>query len=387
MLLGCALLAAVGCGRGEESEPSAAPRSGEPPKTAAYIVVPPDSPRFKQLRVESVRVADVPEDVVTAPGRVTVNPNRVSRVLPPVAGRVLEVMVRLGDAVEQGQPVLAMESPDADAAIAGYLQAEASQRQTQAALAKSEADYRRTAELYEAKAVAHKDLLGAENDLVQARSAGEVAKAIREQTWRKLALLGLKPTDFKQQILVRAPISGKILDLNVAPGENRAAVSFNTDTTAPLMTIVDLSTVWVSSDVPETFMRLIHVGDHVDITLVAYPDEKFSGRVARMADVLDPQTRTLKVHVDMPNPKGRLRPEMFGSIYHAGGTRPLPVVPAAAVVQEYGRSIVFLERAPGQFERREVTTGVRLGQAVSVLSGLQPNDRVVVDGAVLLKDQ
>src|SRR5262249_3189411 len=134
-------------------------------------------------------------------------------------------------------------------------------------------------------------------------------------------------------------------------------------------------------------IRLIRVGDKVEITLVAFPGEVLRGRVARIADSLDPQTRTLKVHVDLPNPTGRFRPEMFGSIRHSGIVRPAPVVPLSAIVQEYGHSVVFLERAPGRFERRQVTTGPSSGDVVAVLSGLQANDRVVVEGAILLKGQ
>jgi cobalt-zinc-cadmium efflux system membrane fusion protein len=153
------------------------------------------------------------------------------------------------------------------------------------------------------------------------------------------------------------------------------------------MSIVDLSTVWVSSDVPEPFIRLVHVGEPVLINLVAFPDDVFAGRVARIGDVLDSQTRTLKVHVELPNPTGRFRPEMYGTIRHAGPTRGTIVIPSGAIVQEYGRSVVFLERGPGQFERRVVTTGMRTGDRVAIVTGLQPDDRVIVDGAVLLKGQ
>ncbi len=89
------------------------------------VVVPTDSPRFKQLRIEPVREQAFPTDEVTAPARVTINPNRISRVLPPVQGRVLSVSVKLGDAVAEGQPLVTLNSPDADAAISTYLQAEA----------------------------------------------------------------------------------------------------------------------------------------------------------------------------------------------------------------------------------------------------------------------
>jgi cobalt-zinc-cadmium efflux system membrane fusion protein len=153
------------------------------------------------------------------------------------------------------------------------------------------------------------------------------------------------------------------------------------------MTVADLGTVWVASDVPESSVRLIRVGDPVKIELLAYPGERLIGRVARIADTLDPQTRTVKVYVELPNAQGRLRPEMFGSVRHSGAVKMMPTVPAVAVLQEYWRSIVFLERAPGQYERRPVTLGPPSNDRLPVLAGLLAGDRVVVDGAMLLKDR
>jgi cobalt-zinc-cadmium efflux system membrane fusion protein len=333
------------------------------------------------MRVEAVRAAEMPTDEVVAPGKIAINPNRTSKLLLPVAGRIVEVLAHLGDAVTQGQAVVAVQSPDADAAIAAVLQGQAAEQQAEATLTKAQADFERTKDLYEAKAVAQKDFVTAQNDLAQARAALETARAGREQARRKVELLGLNPSDFRQRTFARAPISGKVLEISVAPGEYR------NDTSTPLMTIADLSTVWMSSDVPESMIRLIHVGDGVTITLVAYPGETFAGRVARIADVLDPQTRTVKVYVGLPNPQGRLRPEMFGSIRHTGAVRTVPVVPLSALVQEYGKSVVFLERAPGEFERREVIVGTRAAGVVPVLSGVKVGDRVIADGAVLLKGQ
>jgi cobalt-zinc-cadmium efflux system membrane fusion protein len=123
----------------------------------------------------------------------------------------------------------------------------------------------------------------------------------------------------------------------------------------------------------------------VAITLVSFPDEVFGGTVSRIGDVLDPQTRTLKVTVTLPNPAGRFRPEMFGSIRQPGPRRSLPVLPADAVVLEYGRPVVFVERAPGQFERRAVATGARAESLVAITRGVQAGERIVVDGAVLLR--
>jgi len=287
----------------------------------------------------------------------------------------------LGAAVTQGQPLLTVDSPDADAATAAALQAEATERQARATLTKAKRDLDRTLELFEAKAVAKKDVEAAHNDHIQAQEALAQAQAAREQAVRKLTLLGLKPSDFGQKIVVRAPIAGKVIDLSLAPGEYRS------DTAAPLMTIADLSTVWISADVPEPTIRFIRLDEPVEIVLLAYPGETFRGRVARVADTLDAQTRALKVHVELANPDGRLRPEMFGSVRHSGDLHTLPALPTTAIIQEYGRSTVFIELVPGQFERRSVTLGLRQGDIVPVLSVLRAEDRVVVAGSMLLKDR
>jgi membrane fusion protein, heavy metal efflux system len=172
-----------------------------------------------------------------------------------------------------------------------------------------------------------------------------------------------------------------VLELNVAAGEYR------NDTNAPLMTIANLSTVWVSADVPESSLRLVHVGERVDVTLAAYPNETFHARVMRIADTVDPQTRTIKVRAELENPGGRFRPEMYGSIRHTDSMQMRPVVPAGAAIQGDGHTVVFVEKGQGRFQQTEITVGKRTGDLLPVLSGLSAGDRVVVDGAMLLKTQ
>jgi cobalt-zinc-cadmium efflux system membrane fusion protein len=219
----------------------------------------------------------------------------------------------------------------------------------------------------------------AESALAQAKASLEQARAAREQSRRRLMVLGLSENGFEQQVVVRAPLTGKVLDLSVVPGE------FRNDTTAPLMTIADLGSVWVTSQVPESYIRFVQVGERVEINLVAYPGEVFEGHVARVADTVDPQTRTVKVQAELDNRKGRLRPEMFGSIHHIDAIAKTPVIPAAAVVRAGNETTVFVETAPGRFESRRVTLGSPAGDVVRVVSGVSTGESVVVDGAMLLQ--
>jgi cobalt-zinc-cadmium efflux system membrane fusion protein len=342
-------------------------------------VIPPDSPKLKQIRVETVRMESVPTDEVVAPGKIEVNPNRVAHVAIPVAGRITSVTRRLGDFVQQGEPLLTVESADVDAAMSAYLQAEAGVNQAKAGLLKAQADVDRARDLFEHNAIAQKEVLNAENSLAQSKAILEQAEATKKQAARKLEIFGLKPGQFGQKLVVTAPISGKVLELTTVPGE------FRNDTNAPVMTIADLSTVWVASDVPESSIRLIKLNERLEIELAAYPGETFTGRVTRISDVVDPQSRTVKVLAEMDNSHGRLRPEMFGRIRHVEKMEPRPVVPNGTVIQGDGQNVVYVEKSPGRFESRPVTIGARVKDGVAIMTGLQAGDRVVVDGVMLLK--
>ncbi len=350
-----------------------------PSSQPGLVIIPADSPKLQQIRVESVRTSEVPVDEVTAAGKIEVNPNRVSRIVLPVAGRISMVYVKLGDRVASGEPLLALESPDAAAAESAFIQSEASVTQSRSALGKAQGDFDRASDLYQHDAVAKKEVLSAENALTQAKSGVDQAQAVREQAVRRLELWGLKSGSFGQKVIVRSPISGKVLELSVTAGDYR------NDTTAPLMTVADLSTVWVSSNVPESYIRRIQVGEHIDITLLAYPGEMFRGRVRRIADTVDPQTRTVKVQAELDNTGGKFLPEMYGNIRHVEAMQPALVLPGNAVVQGDGTSLVFLELEKGKFQKTSVQTGKRFGDLLPILSGLKPGDRVVVDGAMLLQ--
>ncbi|HJZ96293.1 MAG TPA: efflux RND transporter periplasmic adaptor subunit [Candidatus Solibacter sp.] len=370
----------LSCSKPHEQQTSAAAPS-EQRLPDGTVVIPVGSPKLAEIHTDVVRTAAVPFDEVVSPGKIEANPNLMSRVALPLAGRVSSVLVRLGDAVKRGDPILTIEAPDADAAVSAYLQAKAAINQAQANLNKAQADYDRSSDLFSHNAIAKKDVLTTENALAQAKAALDTANANLEQYDRKLRLLGLKPNTFGQKVTVAAPISGKVLEMTIAAGEYR------NDTNTPVMTIADLSTVWVASDVPESQIRFIQPGEHIDVELTAYPGETFRGRVTRIADMVDPQTRTIKVRAEMDNSRGKLRPEMYGTIRHTDSMKTLPVVPAGAVLQGDGKSIVWVEQSPGRFQPVEVKAGERNGANFPILSGLPAGARIVVDGAMLLREQ
>jgi len=370
------ILALTGCGA---DSPPAANASPEPRQQSSTIQIPADSPKLAQIRVAPVEVVNVPTDEFTAPGKIEVNPNRVARVLLPVAGRITDVLVHFGDAVEKDQPLLLIESPDADMAASAHMQAEGDVAQSTSALKKAEADLERVQALFTGDAIAKKEVVAAETTVVQAKTALKQAQALSQQTGARLELLGLKSSGFRQKIAVRAPLSGKITEMTAVAGEYR------NDLAVPLITIADLSTVWVSAEVPESSIRLINVGERLDVVLSAFPGEVFQGRVARIADSVDPETRTIDVWSELRNPNGRLRPQMFGQVRHIEGFHKIATIPSTAVIQAQKGAIVYREIAKGSFQQTDVEIGKRFGELIPVLKGLQAGDKVVVDGAMLLR--
>lgn len=367
----------TGCG--ERTAVVDAKAAVTPQAKPGLVEISSDSPKLSQLRVEPVVIAEMPTDEVNSPGKVEANPGRLSHIMLPITGKISGAFAKLGDAVHQGDSLLTIESPEVDLALSAQLQADAAVTQSRSSLLKAQADLDRARDLFENNAIAKKEVLNADNLLAQSKAALDQALAATAQANRKLDMLGVKHGEFGQKVTIRAPISGKVLEMNVVPGEYR------NDITQPVMTIADLSSVWVTSDVPESSIRLIQPGERIEIQLSAYPDEKFSGRVTRIADTVDAQTRTVKVTAELENRQGRLRPEMYGRIRHVDSIKPLPVVPPGAIVQGDGRSIVFKEVSRGTFQQTAVTLGYRSGNSIAVLSGLSAGDRVVTDGVMLLK--
>ncbi len=369
---GLMTLALAGCSEQKPVRQAKAAPEAKP----GQAVIDANSPQLQQIRTESLESSLVPVGNIAAPGKVEANVNRQSHVVLPVAGRVSTVLVKIGDFVRQGQPVLTLESADIDAAVSSFQQAQATVTQAKSALAKAQMDLDREKDLFEHGAVPQKEVLNAQAVTVQAQAGVEQMQASVEQARRRLQILGAGA--FGQRVTIHAPISGKVMEMSVVNGE------FRNDLSAPLMTIADLSSVWVTSDVPETAIRFVKLGEPVKIDLAAYPGETFRGRVAIIGDMVDPQTRTVKVRAELPNADGRLKPEMFGNIQLAEQTEQRPTVPASAVVATDGKTLVWREASKGVFEKVAITTGAQIGERVAVLDGLKATDRIVVDGVMLL---
>lgn len=145
------------------------------------------------------------------------------------------------------------------------------------------------------------------------------------------------------------------------------------------------NTVWLISDVPENQLNEVQKGEDVDVVFSSFPDKIFNGRAEAIGDVVDPVTRTVKVRVTMPNPRGKLLPGMFARVDFGDPLEGALVLPLSAIVTVDGKDYAFVESAPGVFARRPVTLAHSGATETIVLSGINDGDKVVTAGAMLLK--
>ena len=329
------------------------------------VIVPDKNPLAPRLQVEAVALTTVQRQV-TAPASVEADPARYARILPPLSGRVLHLFVHPGDSVKEGQELLTLNAPDFVGAQADYSRARSILAQAEHALTRQQ------------------DLAGhgivGQKDIDQATADRDSALSDFNRAKDRLRLLGMDPdkAELGAPLIVRSPLRGKVLEVTTAPGE------FRNDPNAPLMTVADLSMVWVTASVQEKDIHYVHDGDPVAAAFAAYPDETFRGKVLFVADVLDPDTRTAKVRVAFDNEDGRLRPAMFATVVLKTWDTKELTVPTSALVMAGDRTTVFVEAGKNTFERRPVQTTEQQGDRTIIKSGLQVGERVLVrEGALL----
>ena len=320
----------------------------------------------KQMPVRYLPVAEQPiEERLELGATVQPDPTKVFRIFPPASGRILEIRVKPGDMVKRGEPLAALDSSDAASARSDFAKAK-----IEADRASSAADRERV--LFEHGAVAEKDYIDA-----KALSNSAAAELTRAQ--ERLEVLGVNPSAGTDLVPLLSPARGVVLTVSAAPGE----FSKSLDNADPMVTIADLSTVWIVGDVYEKDIAKVRPGKLVKISFDAYPSQQWTGRIDSLSGALDPTTRTLKVRVALQNPGLKLKPEMFASIQVDVGRRSEIVVPSSAVIHEGQQTSVFVENN-GKPEERNVTTGQVVDGTVEITSGLQVGQKIAVSGAELL---
>ena len=300
------------------------------------------------------------------PAKVQADPTKVIRIFPPASGRVLGINVKPGDRVRPGETVATLSSSDVASAQSDFAKAS-----IEAQRAKQEMERQKV--LFQHGAIAERDYL-------DTRAQANTAQAELTRAKQRLQLLNIHPSASNDMVTLVSPDSGVVLDVGAAPGE----FSKSLESASPLVTIADLSTVWIVGEVYEKDIAKIARDDRVDVTLEAFVGRKWKGHIASISGALDPASRTLSIRVVLPNPDHLLKPEMFATIHVYLHSHEALVVPATAIIHEGNTTSVFV-KSPGQPERHSVTIGQVVDGKVEIVKGLNPGEEVAADGAELLK--
>ncbi len=314
-------------------------------------------------------------------GEVRFDERSVTHLSTQAAGIVRRVHVALGERVRAGQALLEIESVALGEAQAAWLEAAALERL-------AERSQQRVSQLRRAG-------IAAEREDVEANQALEAARIRSEAAFGKLLSLGMARGDAQTlaassargRLVLRAPADGTLLSLHAVPGELARGDE-------SLAVIGDSRTVWVWADLYERDLARVAAaaaGDaplDASVSVRAYPDEEFAGRLDFLSPAMDEGSRTVKLRIAVPNPAGRLLAGMFARVrllLPAADVALVPVVPAEALLEDAGRAFVFVRQEGDYYLRRPVSPGQRVGDTVEVLAGLVGGEAVVSKGAFLLK--
>jgi cobalt-zinc-cadmium efflux system membrane fusion protein len=335
--------------------------------------------------------------VIPATGKILVPENHVAVIGPVNQGRIVRLYAGQGTRVRKGQKLADLESSDIDQAEADYLKAladyENALRSSAAEVKLAQANYDRNKLLYEQKVTAGKNLQAAEHDLEVAKAAGENSvngtKAALTAARRHLLILGLndatidslsKKTDLGAVFSLNSPIDGIVVERN-------ATIGASVGTDANLFKIIDLSQVWIDANVFEKDLQRVRPGQEVRLTVPAFPQSTFSGKVIFVDSVVDPDTRTVKVRTEVANPDGRLKPDMFANVQIVTDLNRAAIsIPQSAVLNDEGKTVVFVAEGDG-YKKRQVQAGIQNNDRVEIVDGLSAGDKVVVKGNYLLLEQ
>jgi cobalt-zinc-cadmium efflux system membrane fusion protein len=356
---------AGGCGRvgGEEAGTA---QAGE--RSRDFIRLDPKSPRLDFIKIEVVKESEGASRIAL-PGRIAFDEDHTQRLASPIDGRVTALLVKVGDKVKAGQPLLQLSSPHV-----GQLQSDAQKATQDLSLAEKALD--RAHKLKADGAISEKELTQAEGDFRKAKS--ETGRAAAQ-----LKSLGVSPTDPAVNVALRAQISGVVVERNVLVGQE-----VRSDGATPLLTISSLDTVWVLADAYEQDLGMVDDGAAVTIRVPAYPNETFAGKVKHIGDVVDTTTRTVKIRCVADNPGHRLKPEMYAKVdvQNVKGTKFISI-PSKAVLNDGDRSMVVVASEGNVFRTRVVQTGPEMDDQIRILGGLTPGEKIVASGAIFMKQE
>lgn len=366
-LLVLAALVSSGCDRSNGAPSDDAGKKAESQREDKVLKLADEELKAAGVRTEELSPQTLVDRVVLT-ATIRANQDRIAHVAPRVPARIVRVDANLGEAVRKGQVLALLDSIELGEAHSAYRQA-----QSQFALAKS--DFERAQRLKDGDIIPEKDFL-------RARSEFEKARASLRAAEDKLRLLDATHKESEQGAAsvfpLNAPFAGTVIGKDAVLGELAQPDK-------SIFTVADLSTLWIEANLFEKDLGRVKVGAPATVTVSAYPDETFKGRLTYISSTVDRETRTVQARVEVPNDRARLKPEMFATVaIDTPATTQALAVEQQAVLLVNGQPTLFVRKGEG-FEPRAVELGDKFGSRVVLKSGVKEGEQVAVRGAYALK--
>lgn len=313
------------------------------------------------LVIDTVKAENALSEI-TLTGSIAPDETKMVKIFPMVSGIAQAVHVQLGDVVKKGQVLTTMRSAE----IAGFSRD----------MIAAGADLRNTRRQLETTQDMYKSGLSSEKDLEQAKS--DYQKATAENS-RANSIMSINKSNGKGYE-IQAPLGGYIIEKNVTED-----MMVRADNNQNLFTIADLSSVYVLINMYESDIASVKVGDEVQISTLAYPDQVFTGKIDKLFDVLDPDNKVMRARVMIRNPDNMLKPGMFTNVkIRAKSGMNLPAINTNAIVFDNDKNYVVVVDGPAKVHIQPIEIAKRVEDVAYISKGLKPGQRIVASRQVYL---
>ena len=379
LALAC-LFALAGCGDGKDTAKTAAPAPAPSASTPAQpaqtdpLTVVADGETRKWVKEGALQAVEFRE-TLRVPASASVDETRVARIGSSVTGRITDLRAIVGQNVQRGQVLAALNSTELSSAQLGFLKAYSAKLLAERAAERAKL-------LFEADVIGAAELQRRETEQAQAEadfSAAHDQLEVLGMSEQSIEKLEQTRTVNSQSFLV-ASISGTVIERPVAQGQVVQPAD-------AVFTVADLSRVWIQAEIAEKQSDLVRIGDVVQVQIPALGNRSIQGRIVFVSSTVNPETRTVSARTEVDNTDRSIRPAMLATMLIQDRPQQRLVVPMDAVVRENNRDYVFVRKAGNTYRLIPVTLGSEANGVRPVLEGLSPEDVIVTEGAFHLNNE
>lgn len=328
-----------------------------------HVTITDNNPVLKKILTETVTEQEY-SNAITSAGTIETIPNNYAEIASPFSGRVIRSFVNIGQSVRAGSPIFEILAP-------GYSSVQKDYSDALNDVRLAEKNYKRQQDLV-------KHGVGIQKELEEAETEYQNKKTSLSNASSTLNAYNSKGSG--GTYMIKAPISGEIISSKIVTGQ------YLKEDSEPVVTVAELSKVWITGSVKEKDIRFISQGDPVSVKVNTYPDMEITGKVYHISELVDEDTRSIKVLIQCDNPQRKLKPGMFAAITYSAGTEKAVVIPSGALMQQGDQQYTWIKTGVSSFTKRIVIPGNTSEKKVRIRSGLQPGDIIMIQGGIYMPD-